>query len=124
MSFVLPLTQGLAGPQAWITSCSRNPGGLANNWASKANRHETKTLEHKQAMPAGKRHEDPRVAFLAAVSAFANTGGGHLLIGIEATDGVASAIPGIVIPDVDAELLRLSNMLKDSIEPRLPSCRF
>lgn len=62
-----------------------------------------------------------RVPFLAAVSAFANTSGGDLLIGIEATDGVASAIPGIVIPDVDAELLRLSNMLKDSIEPRLPS---
>jgi hypothetical protein len=84
-----------------------------------ATRRESKTLEYKQAMPAGNR--DEKVAFLAAVSAFANTSGGDLLIGIEATDGVASGIPGIAVPDVDAELLRLSNMLKDSIEPRLPS---
>jgi hypothetical protein len=80
---------------------------------------ESRTLEYKRQMPAATR--DEKVDFLAAVSAFANTTGGDLVIGIEAINGVASAIPGTAISDIDAELLRLSNLLRDSIEPRLPA---
>jgi hypothetical protein len=52
---------------------------------------------------------------------FANTTGGDLMLGVQAATGVATAIPGIAASDIDAELLRLSNILRDSIEPRLRS---
>ena len=83
---------------------------------------ESKTIEFKQAMPA--KSEKEVVQFLAAVSALANTAGGDLLIGIDATDGVATAVKGI--PDVgfDAEQLRLEQLLADNIEPRLPPVTF
>jgi predicted HTH transcriptional regulator len=80
---------------------------------------ESRTLEYKQYMPAGTR--DEKMDFLPAVSAFANTTGGDLMIGVQAANGVATAIPGIAASDIDAALLRLSNILRDSIEPRLPS---
>jgi Schlafen, AlbA_2 len=60
------------------------------------------------------------VKFLGAVSSLANTGGGDLLLGIEAKAGLATAVTGIAIPNVDNEKLRLEHLLADSIEPRLP----
>jgi len=80
---------------------------------------ESKTLEYKREMRAGIDKE--KIKFLATVSAFANTAGGDLLIGVEAIDGIATAIPGIEDLNVDGEVLRLSNLLSTSIEPRLPS---
>jgi len=79
---------------------------------------EGKTLEFKREMPA--RTNDEKIKFLAAVSSLANTAGGDLIIGIEAPDGVASAIPGIEFNNVDAEKLRLEQLLASLIEPRLP----
>jgi len=79
---------------------------------------ESKTIEFKREMQAKTR--DEVVKFLAAVSSFANTGGGDLLIGVEARAGLATAIPGVAFADVDAEQLRLSQLLATSVEPRLP----
>src|ERR1700739_2874292 len=70
---------------------------------------ESKTLEFKREMPAKK--ADEVIKFLAAVSSLANSGGGDLVIGIEARAGPATAIPGVAFPDVDAEKLRLSQLL-------------
>jgi hypothetical protein len=79
---------------------------------------ESKTLAFKREMPAKK--ADEVIKFLAAVSSLANTGGGDLLIGIEARAGLATAIPGVAFPDLDAEKLRLLQLLANNLEPRLP----
>jgi hypothetical protein len=57
--------------------------------------------------------------FLKDVTSFANSQGGHLVIGVDETDGVASSIVPIANIDPDAEILRLENILRDSIEPRI-----
>jgi hypothetical protein len=80
---------------------------------------ESKTLEFKQAMPA--KNDREVVQFLASVSAFANTAGGDLLIGVAAEDGIATALPGIPFADFDRETLRYEQLLADNIEPRLPN---
>src|SRR5262249_5126909 len=59
------------------------------------------------------------VQFLASVSAFANTAGGDLLIGVAAEDGVASGIPGIPLAEFDHDTLRYEQLLADNLEPRL-----
>jgi hypothetical protein len=79
---------------------------------------EGKTIEYKREMPAGTR--DERIDFLAAVSSFANTAGGDLLIGVPAKNGLPTAISGITVPNVDEEKLRLENLLADCIDPRIP----
>ena len=70
-------------------------------------RPEGKTLEFKQDLSSSKN-------ILKTLTAFANTAGGILLIGIE--DG-SKAVLGVEHP-LDAEE-RLSNLIADSIEPRL-----
>jgi hypothetical protein len=57
--------------------------------------------------------------FLKDVSAFANAAGGHLVIGMEERRGVPTALTGIAVPDIDAEMQRLDSMIRDSLEPRL-----
>ena len=79
---------------------------------------EGKTLEYKREMPGGP--DGGRVRFLKAVSAFANTAGSDLLLGVEAVDGVATALPGVDLDNPDGETLRLENMIRDGLEPRLP----
>ena len=83
---------------------------------------EGKTLEFKQVMPAKSDREV--IQFLAAVSAFANSRGGDLLVGIAAEDGVATSISGISLTGFDDEKLRLEQLLADNIEPRLPVVGF
>lgn len=88
---------------------------------------ESRTLEYKQSLPGGS--DDERREFLADVSAFANTIGGDILYGVveerEAagkTTGVPEAAPGLPISG-DAELRRLEEMIRDGIDPRVPSVR-
>jgi hypothetical protein len=79
---------------------------------------ESKTLEFKREMPAGTSEE--KLKLLKAVSALANTAGGDLLIGVDAPQGVPTAIPGIQLANLDAEKLRLEQILASQLEPRLP----
>jgi len=79
---------------------------------------EGKTLEYKREMPGG--DDGGRVRFLKEVAAFANTAGGDLLLGIEAVDGVAKALTGLDLDNPDHETLRLENMIRDGLEPRIP----
>jgi predicted HTH transcriptional regulator len=53
---------------------------------------------------------------LKDVSAFANSHGGHLILGIEETEGVASGVVGLYI-DVDAEILRMEQIIRAATEP-------
>jgi hypothetical protein len=63
--------------------------------------------------------DSDRREFAKDVSAFANGEGGHLLIGIEEHQLVAVAIPGLTGIDIDAEILRLEQIARGGIEPRI-----
>lgn len=78
---------------------------------------ESKTLEFKRELAPG---DKGTMTLLKSVSALANTAGGDLLIGVAAQDGIAQAIPGIEIANLDGEKLRLEQILRDCLEPCLP----
>jgi len=78
---------------------------------------EGKNLEYKFELPGGSREE--RVEFLADVSSFSNTSGGSILYGILSENGVAIENPGIENQDLDQAILRMENMIRDSISPRI-----
>ncbi|MDH2355886.1 ATP-binding protein, partial [Bradyrhizobium sp. SSUT112] len=57
--------------------------------------------------------------FLKDISSFANTSGGHLIIGVDEKDGIPTQIVPVV-GSVDQELQRLENLARDGLEPRIP----
>ena len=77
---------------------------------------EGKTLEYKRDLPGGV--DEQKREFLADVSSLANAAGGHLVFGIEESEGVPASVPGIEGIDPDAETLRLENIIRDGISPR------
>lgn len=80
---------------------------------------EGKTIKYKELLPDNSYGE--KKEFLADVSSFSNAAGGHLLFGIEEDAGVPVQIRGLQNIDPDAEIQRLENMLRDNIEPGIPS---
>jgi len=60
---------------------------------------------------------------LKDVSAFANSHGGHLILGIRANKGVATEMVGIDILDPDAEILRMEQILRSGLEPPVSGVR-
>ncbi len=82
---------------------------------------EHKTIEYKQALPGNTDKE--KKEFLADVSSFANTSGGDLIFGIieDRRTGAPKSLEGLSIDNVDQEILRLENMIRDGIEPRISS---
>jgi hypothetical protein len=60
--------------------------------------------------------------FLKDVSSFANTIGGHIIIGVTEDEGLPKAIVGIG-GDLDTEKLRLESLLRDRLEPRIVGVR-
>jgi predicted HTH transcriptional regulator len=80
-------------------------------------------LDFKRNLPEawndGAKHE-----FLADTTAFANSGGGDLIFGIE-EDGQAQAMTVIpqILANVDQEVRRLQDFLLNLTEPRLPSVK-
>lgn len=77
---------------------------------------ESRTIEYKQDLP-GKKDSDVK-EFLADVSSFANSSGGDLIYGVETRGGVPTKINGLSI-DFDKEILRMENIIRDGIEPRI-----
>jgi hypothetical protein len=61
--------------------------------------------------------------FLKDTTSFANTAGGHLIIGMDENAGAASALAPLVGIDADAELQRLESLLRDGVEPRISGVR-
>ena len=57
--------------------------------------------------------------FLADISSFANTGGGHIVFGMDEQNGVAAELVGIAITDADAEILRLEGIARSGIRPAI-----
>lgn len=79
---------------------------------------EWKTVEYKEKLSVGS--EPERKKFLSQVSSFANAAGGHLIYGVRATDGVPEEVTGMEIANPDAEVLRLEEIARSGIRPRIP----
>lgn len=82
--------------------------------------HEGRTIEYKRDLPGNA--DDDKREFLADVSSFANAGGGDLIYGIAAKDGIPQTADGLGFTP-DAEKLRLESILRDSLEPRIMGIR-
>lgn len=82
---------------------------------------EGKTIEYKQSLLSNT--DSSKKEFLADVSSFANASGGDLIYGIteEKDTGVPKAVEGLDIKNVDHEIRRLDSLIRDGIEPRIPS---
>lgn len=78
---------------------------------------ESRTIEYKAALPLDTK--DSKIEFLADVTAFANTSGGTLYIGIAEEGGIPTAVDGIAISDTDKYIQHLENLLRDGVQPRL-----
>jgi hypothetical protein len=90
---------------------------------------EGRTIEYKQVLPGSKDSE--KKEFLADVSSFANAAGGDLFFGIEEQrdsddkpTGIPADVPGVAMPNTDAEILRLENIIRNGIGPRIAGIRF
>jgi len=77
-------------------------------------------IEYKQANYGNTDAEKREL--LKDVSAFSNTSGGHLVIGIEENAGIATKLLGVDI-DADSEILRMEQMLRNAIEPPIAGIR-
>lgn len=82
---------------------------------------EDRTLEFKSQLPGGSDGE--KKEFLADVTALANTLGGDILYGVEESEGVAGAVRGVAIANLDAERLRLEQIIGSGIQPRIAGMR-
>jgi hypothetical protein len=56
---------------------------------------------------------------LKDISSFANAAGGHLIIGMDEADGLPVSPVGLPGVDVDQEILRLEQLARDGLEPRV-----
>jgi len=77
---------------------------------------ESKVLEYKRTLKFG---DKEKREFLADVSSFANTAGGHMLIGVHEEGGIPTDFPGVELENPDAEALKLTSLIRDGIEPRI-----
>lgn len=79
---------------------------------------EWKTVEYKEKLSVGSEAE--RKKFLSQISSFANAAGGHLIYGVRATDGVPEEVTGMEVANPDGEVLRLEDIARTGIRPRIP----
>jgi hypothetical protein len=78
---------------------------------------EGKTVDYKRD-PYGNRDDDKK-ELLKDVSSFANTQGGDIIIGVDEDKGVPTGIPGVTVPDIDKEKLRLEEIIRRGLDPRI-----
>jgi Putative DNA-binding domain len=79
---------------------------------------ERKVIDYKRDLPG--RSDEPKREFLADVTSFANTVGGHILFGMTETGGSAEGAPGVASGDLEADTLWLESAIRDGIAPRIP----
>lgn len=78
-------------------------------------------IEYKRDAYGGS-DSDKREA-LKDISSFANSAGGHLIIGMDEADGLPKALTGLPGADVDSLINRLESLVRDGIEPRIIGIR-
>ncbi len=79
---------------------------------------EGRTIDYKLTLPGNT--DGDKKEFLADVSSFANATGGDLIFGVVEEGGVPVDIPGLDEIDPDAEVLRLEQIIRAGLEPRVP----
>ena len=82
---------------------------------------EGQAIEYKRE-PYGKSDAEKKEA-LKDVSSFANTAGGHLIIGMQARKGIAKQLTGLPIEDADALLERMEALIRSGLQPRILGIR-
>ena len=85
---------------------------------------EGKSIDYKQAMyrlddPDDKVRDRQREELLKDVSSFANTIGGHLIIGMSEDDQIPMSVIGVPIDDLDKEKNRVDQLIAQWLEPRI-----
>jgi hypothetical protein len=80
---------------------------------------EGKTIEYKQELP--RNTDADKKEFLADISSFSNSSGGDLIYGMVEDKGMPKQLDGLDIEDFDQVKQRLENLVRDGIEPRIPS---
>jgi hypothetical protein len=79
---------------------------------------EGRLIEYKLTLPGGT--DNDKKEFLADVSSFANASGGDLVYGIREEQGSAVELVGLHHANMDAERLRLEEIIRNGITPRIP----
>jgi hypothetical protein len=79
---------------------------------------EGKTIEYKRELKVG--NDSEKREFCVDLTSFANAAGGLMLFGIRAEKGEAAEIGGLDIPDIDAQITTLGQIINWGISPRLP----
>jgi Putative DNA-binding domain len=89
-----------------------------------AKRAERLTLEYKAQLPGN--GDDDKREFLYDMASFANASGGDIVYGIEderdvagKPTGIPAGISGVSAGNIDAEILRLTSVIRDGIDPRI-----
>ena len=82
---------------------------------------ESRSLEFKAKLMLAT--ESEKKEFLADISALANSGGGDLILGIEEDKGTASEVVGLESFDPDNGILKMENVIRDGIAPRIIGAR-
>jgi hypothetical protein len=85
---------------------------------------ERKTLDYKLQLPSAQ--SDDKREFLYDVASFANAAGGDIVFGVaderdssgKAT-GIPASVEGIKVENLSSEILRLENLVRDGIDPRI-----
>lgn len=92
---------------------------------------EGKRIEYKRALDLnpkegakGVEKEEGKRKFLASIASFANASGGDMYFGIEAKDGKPVSIAPLADFNPDATKLRLQDLIRSHIEPRLFGVEF
>lgn len=80
---------------------------------------EGRLVEYKLTLPGG--GDGDKKEFLADVSSFANASGGDIVYGIREQQGAAAELVGLPASDWDADCLRLEEIIRNGIEPRIPN---
>jgi hypothetical protein len=86
-----------------------------------AGRPEGLAMEYKRD-PYGNSDPDKKEA-LKDITSFANSAGGHLILGMEEANGVPTQLTGLPGVDPDALITRLESLVREGVQPRMIGVR-
>ena len=85
---------------------------------------EGKQIEYKAYLNLDDDSADHKATLLAEVTSFANSNGGHLIVGVPDDDGRPEHAAGFPVDEVDQTIEQWANVLRRSTDPPLPTSSF